>query len=265
MLLDSSSHPTCDGRWTLDRPGMTHDQVAADLAASGYAGGLAIGLPGVGGYEHRRFWELTRRHARLLPVAALTRCDSPSAVQQDLDEIERVGYRLVKIHPRLLGYEQALEALPMLMASCVARGLGVLLCTYPEYRSDIDPATARRIMADSISADAACLVLHSGVLDPEPFADVADANPRVLLDFSLSLLKYPDEVRPQVVRLGQRLPRSVCLGSDGPEWSYAQVAAALAALSDAHLASGLGGTNLWRWMEALDPQLLPPALSEPLA
>ena len=256
LLLDSCAHPTCDGQWTQGRTGVTHAELAADLESNGWAGALAIGLPGVGQYEHRRFMDLCRPQPSLFPVAAVTTHHAGPALDADLDEILACGYRIAKIHPRLLGYEHTMAALPILIGECVARGLAVALCTYPEYKSDLDPGQARRQMADAIAAhpEGHFITMHSGMLDPEPFAALAEGNPRILLDFSMSLTKYPDAMRERVIAIAARCPGAIALGSDGPEWTYAQVQASLdeiaADLSTSTVAVFAGG-NLRDWLAAI--------------
>jgi predicted TIM-barrel fold metal-dependent hydrolase len=255
-MFDSSAHPTLDGQWIGGRVGLTHDNVADELLSVGYAGALAIGLPGVGNYSHAAYWEACARHESLVAVAGLTTASSLSAAAADLDVIAGTGFSIVKIHPRLLGYEQTLALLPALMAECRKRKLAVILCTYPEYRSPISADDAREAMAEGMAAlgTGHCIALHSGVLDPSPFAALVQDNPNLLLDFSLSLLKYPEEVQPLVVELAKEYPGNVALGSDGPEWTYEQVAAGLEGLRSALSASeveALGGGNLRTWLSSL--------------
>ncbi|MDP2287453.1 MAG: amidohydrolase family protein [Actinomycetota bacterium] len=262
MLLDSCAHPTCDGQWTQGRTGVTHAELAADLEAHNWQGALAIGLPEVGGYDHRVFMDLCAPHRSLIPVAALTTHHFGPALDADLDEIQERGYRIVKIHPRLLGYEHTLAALPMLIGECVARGLAVALCTYPEYKSEIDPDEARGQMAAAIAAhpEGHFITMHSGMLDPAPFAALAVDNPRILLDFSMSLTKYPDEMRARLIEIAGQTPSAISLGSDGPEWTYAQVRTALddvASQLEPTAAEGFAGENLRAWLARIDAGLLP--------
>ena len=253
LLLDSCAHPTCDGQWTQGRTGVTHAELAADLSANDWDAALAIGLPDVGSYNHDVFMDLCLPHPSLIPVAALTTHHSGPALDADLDEILEVGYRIVKIHPRLLGYEHTMAALPILVGECVARGLAVALCTYPEYKSDLDPDEARRQMAEAIAThpEGHFITMHSGMLDPAPFAQLAIDNPRILLDFSMSLAKYRDEVRAKLLDIAASNPSAISLGSDGPEWSYAQVRAALEDV-EADLGvpatNGFAGANLQAWL-----------------
>jgi len=256
LLIDSCAHPTCDGQWIGGRAGVNHDELAINLQRSGYTGALAVGLPGVGSYDHREFLAKCASHPNLVPVAALTRSDTLVAAARDLNHIAALGFRIVKVHPRLLGYEQTLEMLPGIFDACIERDLAMALCTYPEYRSSIGPDDARGLMAQAIvdRPSGQFLAMHAGVLDPDPFAVAAAANPGVLLDFSLSLLKYPDEVMDPALRITAFQPRAACLGSDGPEWTYDQVAKTLVAVrrraGDA-AASALGGQNLARWLHEL--------------
>ena len=146
--------------------------------------------------------------------------------------------------------------LPELMAACRERALAVILCTYPEFKSSIAADDALMRMAEGIAAlgSGHCITLHSGVLDPYPFASLASDNSNLLLDFSLSLLKYPEDVQPLVAELTKQHPASVVLGSDGPEWTYEQVQAGLNSmrewLAETEIAA-LGGGNLRVWLTSL--------------
>lgn len=256
LLLDSCAHPTCDGQWTQGRTGVTHAELAADLDDNGWDAALAIGLPDVGSYNHDVFMDLCLPHPTLIPVAALTTHHSGPALDADLDEILEVGYRIVKIHPRLLGYEHTMAALPILIDECVARGLAVALCTYPEYKSDLDPDEARRRMAEALAShpEGHFITMHSGMLDPAPFAQLASDNPRMLLDFSMSLAKYPDPVRAKLLDIAASNPSAITLGSDGPEWSYTQVRAALEDVEGdlgVSAAKGFAGANLQAWLAGI--------------
>jgi len=255
-LFDSLAHPTCNGKWFGNRSGVTHEEVALDLARHGYSGALAVGLPGVGDYEHTKFMAITKQHADLIPVAALTRYESRDLIARDLDEIVGLGFRIVKIHPRLLNYEKTLEMLPVMIHECVNRHLAVMLCTYPEYISAVKPSEALQNMAEAIRTEPAgyFMTMHSGVLDPMPFAEIARNNDRVILDFSLSLLKYPYPVRGFLKVFAKEIPQSICLGSDGPEWTYDQVGTELeliSAQSGLGVAGRLGGQNAWDWVQSL--------------
>ena len=98
------------------------------------------------------------------------------------------------------------------------------------------------------------ITMHSGMLDPEPFAALAAGNPRVLLDFSMSLTKYPDQMRERIIEIASRMPDSVALGSDGPEWTYAQVRASfddIAVDLSKGTAEGFAAVNLYTWLAAI--------------
>lgn len=259
--LDSCAHPTVNGAWLDRRPGVTHRALAADLRRHGYSGALAIGLPGVGDYSHEAFWEACSPHPELIPVAALTTAASEQSIQEELLHVRDLGFRIVKVHPRLLGYEQTLTALDAIVSACQGAGIAVALCTYPDYRSSIDPDRARAMMAEALAAhrDVPAIALHAGVLDPEPFARLLPEASGLLLDVSLTLAKYPDDVRAGIAAIANAHPRGVALGSDGPEWSYAQIEAAFAditpMLSDPAVA-GIAGEALRQWLASIDEALV---------
>lgn len=260
--LDSCAHPTLDGSWLGGRTGVTHEALAADLAVHGYSGALAIGLPGVGDYSHQAFFDSCAKQRGLVPVAALTAIASPDEIAAELEAIRAIGYRIVKVHPRLLGYEATLLALDDIVRACAGTGLSVALCTYPEYRSTIDPDRARAIMSAALAhnPEVPAVALHAGVLDSTPFARLIPDAAALLIDVSLALPKYPAEVSHRIAAIASEHPHSVALGSDGPEWSYEQIDAALADVS--HLMEestlrSIAGEALATWLNAVDPDLAP--------
>jgi hypothetical protein len=258
MRLDSCAHPTLDGSWLGGRSGVTASGLMQDLSAHGYSGALAIGLPGVGRYAHRDFFDACREQVGLVPVAALTDVSSAQAITADLDVIRDVGYRVVKVHPRLLGYEETLGNLDTVVEACADRGLAVALCTYPEYRSTISPDEARATMASALARrpELPAVALHAGVLDAEPFARLLPDMAALLIDVSLALPKYPEEVKDQVASIMADHPDSVALGSDGPEWTYEQIDVSLNAIAGrlgGAATASLAGGALARWMSIVDP------------
>lgn len=262
LRLDSSAHPTLNGSWLGGRVGVTHEELAADLAAHGYSGALAIGLPGVGDYSHQAFFDACDEQHGLVPAAALTTIASPDKIIVELEAIRAIGYRIVKVHPRLLGYEATLLALDDIVSACARTGLAIALCTYPEYRSTIGPDRARVIMAAALARHPGipAVALHAGVLDPDPFARLIPDAAALLLDVSLSLPKYPNEVRHQIASIAAEHHHSVALGSDSPEWTYGQINDALANVANLVNESTLrsiAGEALSTWLSAVDPGLTP--------
>ena len=262
LRIDSCAHPTLNGLWLGGRTGVTHQELADDLALHGYSGALAIGLPGVGGYSPAPFLEACRRQRGLVPVAALTTIESPCVIRAELEAIRSIGYRIVKVHPRLLGYEATLPALNDIVGSCAETGLAVALCTYPEYRSTIEPEFARSMMAAALALhpEVPAIALHAGVLDAAPFARLIPDMAALLLDVSLCLPKYPEQVLRQIAAIALEHPHSVALGSDGPEWTYHQIDVALAniaSLVNESTLHSIAGEALFTWLGAVDPQLAP--------
>ena len=249
-FFDSCTHPVLNGTWIGGGRALNHLQLAEFLHAQGVRKAFAIGLPGVGDYSHKDFFAACRSHKSLIPVAALTTVESISCVKRDLDDIVSEGYRCVKIHPRLLGYEKCLTDLGRILQECCTRDLRVLLCTYPESRSAIEPHLARRIMVDAISHQSRLRIvaLHGGVLDPAPFTECAAGNPDVLIDFSFSLVRYPREIAHSFKLVAREYPNSICIGSDSPEFSPRRVRQCLADLIQSRpLLESIYWNNLALW------------------
>ena len=101
MYFDSCAHPTIDGGWLGSSRGVTFAQFKEELASSDLVGSVAIGLPGIGGYDPIKYFELAVSYD-LFPVAPLTSYEDPS-IASEIDELSKIGYTAIKIHPRLMG------------------------------------------------------------------------------------------------------------------------------------------------------------------
>jgi len=180
----------------------------SDLAAlkhemPGY-NALAIGLPGVGNYEHRAFkrecdtWGFEA-------IAAITAL-GPGQLETEFDQIVQLGFRGVKVHPRLLGVNVNLDYLSRIFALCNQFKLVCLLCTYeadkPGRLPSRDPFYQ---LCDSLNKipNVRLILMHGGGLRLMQFA---------------SLARQPS-IRDLMLNLDHRL----CIGSDSPEFTISEV------------------------------------------
>ena len=62
MYFDTCAHPTVDGRWINDRLGETFDQHYSKCIHFGVTSACAVGLPSVGGYDHKKFYDLAQKY-----------------------------------------------------------------------------------------------------------------------------------------------------------------------------------------------------------
>ena len=201
----------------------------SDLAAlkhemPGY-NALAIGLPGVGNYEHRAFkrecdaWGFEA-------VAAITAL-GPGQLETEFDQIVQLGFRGVKVHPRLLGENVNLDYLSRIFALCNQFKLVCLLCTYeadkPGRLPSRDPFYQ---LCDSLNQvpDVRLILMHGGGLRLMQFASLARHSETILIDLSFTVVDYMTAaLEPSIRDLMLKLDHRLCIGSDSPEFTISEV------------------------------------------
>jgi len=128
-FFDAMTHPTLDGRWLGGKPGLTFDALREYLDSGQLAGACAVALPGIGGYAHQQYFDAASTIPGLIAVAALTTLE-PVALNTELDQVAGIGFRAVKIHPRLLKQHPSGGELGAVLRAIHARGLAAMYCSY---------------------------------------------------------------------------------------------------------------------------------------
>lgn len=225
IFFDSCTHPTLNGLWTNGRTGITFQNLASiKRELPGYSA-LAIGLPGVGEYSHREFkrecdaWGFEG-------IAAVTTIE-PTKVEREFDEIIKLGFRGVKVHPRLLDKNSDLDYLGRIFKLCEQRSLVCLLCTYEADRPGKLPSTDPFYqLCDALNevSNVRLIMMHGGGSRLMQFASLARHSENLLVDLSFTLVdavpNIPDtSVRQLMLKLDQR----ICIGTDSPEFRVDQV------------------------------------------
>lgn len=224
-LFDSLTHPTVDGGWLATSRDARVAPLLEALRASGFAKACAVGLAGTNGYDHAAFAALCRPHEALVPVAGIDP-RAPDLLAQ-LDAVRDLGFRAIKLHPRLSGFALDDAALETALAGARDRELPVMLCTYLHAPIERYPAS------DPLYALAATLkrvpgvrmiLVHGGDVDLLRWAQLARHDERLLLDVSYTMMKYEGSSLDADLRyLFSSFHRRICIGSDHPEWPHAQV------------------------------------------
>lgn len=232
-ILDSHGGATLDGSWLGGRPGLTFPQLREAMTEAGFLGGLVQGLPGVGGYEHEAFAKAALAQDRLYPVAAWDGSDA-EALPRHLAALKAMGFVGVHAHPRACGVGPDKPAFHALLRSAGAAGLPVFYCAYQF--ADVDaglPVDPLPHLADALrqAPSARLVLLHGGTVEVLRYAEFTRANPRVLLDLSFTLMRYGGALEEALGYVLRTLDRRVCIGTDAPEYSPADVRARFEALT----------------------------------
>lgn len=223
--FDSCTHPTLNGEWTRGRRGMTFPELAKLKHEMRGYNALAIGLPGVGGYEHAAFKQQCDIWG-FEGIAAVTTIE-PTKVEREFDEIIKLGFRGVKVHPRLLNKNSDLNYLGRIFKLCDQHGLVCLLCTYEAERPGSLPSTDPFYqLCDALNEapNVRLIMMHGGGSRLMQFASLARHSENLLVDLSFTLVDVmhtiPDtSVRQLMLKLDQR----ICIGTDSPEFRVDQV------------------------------------------
>jgi predicted TIM-barrel fold metal-dependent hydrolase len=224
-LFDSLAHPTLSGGW----PGRSLDAsfaaLEAELNDAGYAGACAIGLHAVEGYSHAEFMACCRRSPKLIPIAGFDpRTDaSPAALRS----IRTLGFRGIKIHPRFSGLTHQLSTLRNVLRWAGDADLTVFYCTYLHCEAAHyplqDPLYALADLLASAPRTRVVLV-HGGDINLLRYAELVRFNPRLLLDLSMTMMKYEgSSVDLDINFLFRRFDRRICIGTDWPEYRHEHV------------------------------------------
>jgi predicted TIM-barrel fold metal-dependent hydrolase len=233
-LFDSHGGATLDGTWLDDRQGLTFAELRRAMTEAGFLGGLVQGLPGVCGYEHRGFADAARGVAGLWPVAAWDGSDA-EATPAHVAALKDMGFVGVHAHPRASGVGPDAAQFRALLQSAGEAGLPVFYCAYQF--ADVGAGLPVDPLPDLAVAlrqapSARLVLLHGGTVEVLRYAEFTRANPRVLLDLSFTMMRYAGtSLDADLGYVFRTLDRRVCIGTDAPEYSPADVRARFEALT----------------------------------
>lgn len=226
-LVDSLAHPTLSGTWLGKSVNADFTTLAEEMQRAGYMGACAIGLDGVEGYSHEAFIRRCREQPRLIPIAGFNPVSD--STPEALSALRAMGYHGIKIHPRFSGLTQRLDTLGPALLSAGAVGLTVFICTY--MHCDLARHPSRDPFFDYVellrkAPDTRIVLVHGGDVDLMRYAELTRFNPNLLLDLSLTLMKYAgSSLDLDLAFLFRHFDRRICIGTDWPEYRHAEVRA----------------------------------------
>ena len=226
MLIDSLGHATLSGNWITKNLRCSFADYSRELAENGFRAGMAVGLASVGGYEHGPFMAEVTKHPNLFGIAGFNpRVESAST----LAGLQAMGFVAIKIHFRFSRLSLAADAqsITATLAECERIRLPVFLCTYCYCKNTPD---ADHNFADQLFPFLShfprlkVVLVHGGAVRLMEYAEWVRHNDNYLLDLSLTFMKYRGSSIDQDIRfLFQSFDQRICIGSDYPEYSLADV------------------------------------------
>jgi hypothetical protein len=136
-LFDTNAHPAL----AADGSTESFSTLKALLDEAGFRGACAVGLPAKDSFEPRLYFASARAHG-FFPVAAWN--NTPDAQKQAAD-LTGLGYRAIKIHPRLSGLSVRDPGFGDALRAAADAGMTVFHCSYQfaaDARHAIDPLPA---------------------------------------------------------------------------------------------------------------------------
>ena len=226
-LFDSLAHPTLSGQWVSKNLDARFDSLIEEMEASQVPMACAVGLAGKADYEHVAFAKACSQYPQLVPVAGFDPIRENA--ENTLPMLADLGYKAIKIHPRYsqIQVRQQLPVLTQTLQQAQANNLVVIWCTY--YQSVLEHFPTSDPFFDLVSVlkespETKVMLAHGGGIRVMEYAELARFNFNILLDLSLTLMKYEgSSVDADLQFLFSLFDRRICLGSDWPEYSLASV------------------------------------------
>jgi predicted TIM-barrel fold metal-dependent hydrolase len=223
-LFDANAHPSLSGA-ILKRPA-SFPLLLQQLLDAGFIGACAVGLPARGNYDHRDFLSACREYQNLVPVAGWSDVSAPK-IEREIFALQALGYRAIKVHPRLSGLSVRDARFAEVLQACASAQLVVFHCTY-QFGTDgsLHPIDPLPPLMDAVARapNVKMVLLHGGGVEVLRYSEAIRTNPNLLLDLSLTLTRYKgSSVDFDIAHLFNTFDRRMCLGSDFPEYTPSEV------------------------------------------
>ena len=226
--FDANAHPTISGGWYGQDRDASFATFAESLNDSEVLGAAAVGLWNDEGYTHEGYIAACQPYPKLVPIAGFAPSQSPD-IDDEIHHLALLGYRGVKIHPPSCGtdFHGHRDRLIETLRSAHQQGLAVMICTYfaGELRTfpEHDPFWNLARICKAVP-EARVVLMHGGGTRVLHYADLVRQNPNLLLDLSLTIMKYAgSSVDTDLAYLLRTLDQRICVGSDWPEHPTCEV------------------------------------------
>lgn len=234
-IFDSLSHPTISGKWLNSDNNASFTSLIHDMEVNNIINACAVGLPGIGNYEHHKFAKICKNYKQLIPIAGYTLSEFRESLT--LSKLKDLGFYGIKLHPKYSNFDLKRDSstLTEIFNQCCELDLVVFLCTYSameiEYMCEYDQLY--ELISILKNTDKVKLVLvHGGLHRIFEYADLARFNNNILLDISYLLVKYKNSsIDNDIIYLFRTFDQKICAGSDHPEFSLKETRDRLELLS----------------------------------
>ncbi len=226
-LIDSLAHPTLTNQWIDDKNrDASFDKLIKDLQQANFIGACAVGLAGTENYSHENFIKACHPYKSLIPIAGFNPLTSAN-IANELDTIKALGYQGIKIHPRLSKLDVTHPILETAFNEASKRHLPIFYCSYQHTKIQSYPSTDPFYGLINLLKKvphAKVVIVHGGNVELLRYAELARFNHNLLLDLSLTIMKYAHSSIDNDIRfLFESFDTRICIGSDHPEYTHADL------------------------------------------
>lgn len=226
-IFDALAHPTITGNWLGRYKGQcTFEELCYDLKKNNFIGACAIGMADIEDYSHEAFIRHCHPYRQLIPIAGFNPKRSEH-IANELSHIKQLGYRGIKIHPRFSKLIHPHFDLTQTLQIAAQLNLVVFYCTYMHCQLESYPTSDPFYHLVNLLKQVPqvkMVLVHGGDIQVLRYAELVRFNPNLLLDLSLTLMKYEgSSVDADLRFLFQKFDRRICIGTDYPEYSPQQV------------------------------------------
>ncbi len=227
-IFDVLAHPCLNNDYQGRNIECSFTALAQSLRKTNVKWCCAVGLEGIGGYEHESFAAECKKYPNIIPVAAFNpkpclEKDSEQ-IKNDINYLRALGYKAIKLHPRISKFKVASPEVDKLLAACQEIEMPVFLCTY--HYGSLETCALFDTLTTLLSKfrSLKLLLVHAGAVELLKYMELARAYPNVLLDLSMTIIKYQGSSIDQDLRfLFEKFDRRICIGSDHPEYTLEQL------------------------------------------
>jgi len=221
MIFDTNFHVTVNDKCDNKIKKNSFKKILYLHKENKLKGFSAVGIPRIGNYNHKLFFQKISNYKFIHPVAGI---DLNNDIEKEFNEIKKLGYRSIKIHPRSCGISIENLDYDKLAFFCNKNKFNILICTYfnkkIENTYSEDPKLSLIKFLKKLERNK-ILLMHGGCERVMEFAELIRFNQNIFLDLSLTLMKYQgSSVDNDLKFLFNNFDRKITLGSDYPELNY---------------------------------------------
>jgi len=193
------------------------------MVSHGINSAFAVSLPNQSELDHQEFFYLANETPGLVPVAAVCAKNSP---QNELSRILNIGYRHIKLHPRLLNMtlKSHFDFYNHIFAWAALNDVIVFLCTYNSWDikklADEDPINALGSLISN-NPTGKYVLLHGGSTNLLRYYEYFRNTENVLLDLSYTMVHFRESTLFKDMKfLAKVFDTRLLVGSDYPDFSH---------------------------------------------